>query len=42
MFNEAAADVTQTDVEERDSLLGGFSGGVKERPKPLRGAPGGR
>lgn len=27
MFNEAAADVTQADLEERESLLGGFAGG---------------
>lgn len=26
MFNEAAADVTGEDLEERESLLGGFSG----------------
>ena len=30
MFNEAAADVTQEDLEERESLLGGFSGGVAD------------
>ncbi len=28
MFNEAAADVTAEDREERESLLGGFSGGL--------------
>lgn len=28
MFNEAAAHVTVADVEERESLLGGFSGGL--------------
>lgn len=27
MFNDAAADVTGEDREERESLLGGFSGG---------------
>jgi hypothetical protein len=27
MFNDAAADVTDEDREERESLLGGFSGG---------------
>jgi hypothetical protein len=27
MFNEAAADVTAEDHEERESLLGGFVGG---------------
>lgn len=27
MFNEAAADVTAEDREERESLLGGFAGG---------------
>lgn len=27
MFNEAAADVTREDLAERESLLGGFSGG---------------
>jgi hypothetical protein len=27
MFNEAAADVTRQDLEERESLLGAFSGG---------------
>ena len=26
MFNEAAADVTAEDLDERESLLGGFSG----------------
>jgi predicted DNA-binding protein len=26
MFNEAAADVTGEDLEERESLLGGFAG----------------
>ena len=26
MFNGAAADVTEEDLEERESLLGGFSG----------------
>lgn len=28
MFNQAAAYVTKEDREERESLLGGFSGGV--------------
>jgi hypothetical protein len=28
MFNEAAADVTSEDLEERESLVGGFSGGT--------------
>lgn len=28
MFNEAAGDVTEEDIEERESLLGGFAGGV--------------
>jgi hypothetical protein len=28
MFNEAAADVTAEDREERESLLGGFAGGL--------------
>lgn len=27
MFNEAAADVTEEDIAERESLLGGFAGG---------------
>ena len=27
MFNEAAAHVTSSDLEERESLLGGFAGG---------------
>ncbi len=27
MFNEAAADVTDEDLAERESLLGAFSGG---------------
>lgn len=27
MFNEAAAHVTEQDLEERESLLGGFAGG---------------
>jgi hypothetical protein len=27
MFNQAAADVTEEDIEERESLLGGFVGG---------------
>jgi len=27
MFNKAAADVTQEDRDERESLLGGFAGG---------------
>jgi len=30
MFNEAAADVTGEDIEERESLLGAFSGGPIE------------
>lgn len=28
MFNKAATDVTKEDLEERESLLGGFSGGL--------------
>jgi len=31
MFNEAAADVTAEDREERESLLGGFAGGLTSR-----------
>lgn len=27
MFNEAAVHVTEQDIEERESLLGGFAGG---------------
>ncbi len=27
MFNRAAEDVTENDVEERESLIGGFAGG---------------
>jgi hypothetical protein len=27
MFNEAAAEVTEEDLEERETLLGGFAGG---------------
>jgi hypothetical protein len=30
MFNEAAADVTDEDREERELLLGGFSGGLAD------------
>lgn len=30
MFNEAAAHVTGEDLEERESLLGGFAGGPKD------------
>jgi predicted DNA-binding protein len=30
MFNEAAAEVTKEDLEERELLLGGFSGGPGE------------
>jgi hypothetical protein len=26
MFNKAAADVTKEDIQERESLLGGFAG----------------
>jgi hypothetical protein len=26
MFNEAAADITEEDLEERESLIGGFAG----------------
>jgi len=29
MFNEAAVDVTDEDFEEREFLLGGFSGGLR-------------
>ena len=32
MFNEAASDVTEEDLEERETLLGGFTGG----PAPLQ------
>ncbi len=28
MFNEAAAEVTEEDLQERESLLGGFAGGA--------------
>ncbi|HYX25964.1 MAG TPA: hypothetical protein VFC23_17550 [Thermoanaerobaculia bacterium] len=30
MFNEAAADITGEDLEERESLLGGFAGAPEE------------
>lgn len=30
MFNAAAADVTEEDISERESLLGGFAGGPAE------------
>jgi hypothetical protein len=30
MFNEAAADVTEEDIAERESLLGGFVGGLAD------------
>jgi hypothetical protein len=30
MFNEAAADITDEDLEEREILLGGFYGGSGE------------
>lgn len=30
MFNEAAASVTGKDLEERESLLGGFAGGPQD------------
>jgi hypothetical protein len=30
MFNEAAADVTEEDITERESLLGGFVGGLAD------------
>lgn len=30
MFNKAAADVTEEDRDERESLLGGFAGGPGE------------
>ena len=29
MFNQAADDLTEKDVEERESLLGGFAGGSR-------------
>lgn len=32
MFNRAAEDVTDDDVEERESLIGGFSGGPTAAP----------
>lgn len=30
MFNAAAADVVEDDLEERESLLGGFAGGLAD------------
>ena len=30
MFNEAAADVTEEDIAERESLLGGFASGLAD------------
>ncbi len=30
MFNQAAADVTEEDLEERESLVGGFVGGPRD------------
>jgi hypothetical protein len=32
MFNEAAADLTTEDLDERESLLGGFAGGPTLEP----------
>ncbi len=31
MFNAAASDLTAEDLQERESLLGGFAGGQAER-----------
>ena len=30
MFNEAAADLTEKDLEERENLVGGFVGGLRD------------
>jgi hypothetical protein len=30
MFNEAAKEVTREDIEERESLLGGFAGATAD------------
>ncbi len=41
MFNRAAEDVTNEDVEERESLLGGFVGSrAPELRRPRRGRAG--